>query len=126
MEDSLALSCIHTFMELSHGVVESVRPECRFSLETSMRTQNSAAFKETSNGGHFILVCIDWPVCVSRKQFLLSVTPPTSLRTIPSPQKKSDVDVGPCLTFPTITPGTNKLGFCFMLCRGVCVLCISI
>lgn len=67
----------------------------------------------------FILVCIDWPVCVSRKQFLLSATSPTSLRMIPSPQKKSDVDVGQCLTFPTITPGTNKLVFCFMLCRSV-------
>lgn len=68
----------------------------------------------------FILVCVLIGLFVlSRKQFLLSVTPPTSLRMIPSPQKKSDVDVGQCLTFPTITPGTSKLVFCFMLCRGV-------
>lgn len=31
MEDSLALSSIHTSMELSHSVVESFRPGCRLS-----------------------------------------------------------------------------------------------
>lgn len=69
-----------------------------------MAIQNSAAFREQSNEGQ-VYLGVYWLACLCvkissiafnhhRKLFLLSVTAPTSLLMIPSPQKKNDEDVG--------------------------------
>lgn len=67
-----------------------------------MAIQNFAAFREQSNEGQ-VYLGVYWLACLCvkissialnhrRKQW--SVTAPTSLLMIPSPQKKNDEDVG--------------------------------
>lgn len=54
-----ALSYIHTCMELSHSVVESVKPECRFSLKVYVDRDLELHQKSTSQSALIgLLVCL--------------------------------------------------------------------
>lgn len=82
-----ALSYIHTCMELSHSVVESVKPECRFSLKAYV--DGDLELHQKSKQGQFYLG-VHWSACLCvqnsfirlnhcQKLFLfLSMTSPTS------------------------------------------------
>lgn len=91
-----------------------------------------SAFREQSNEGQvylgvYRLACL----CVRigsialnhrRKLFLLSVTSPTSLLMIPSPQKKNDEDVGRdvMIDLSDVPSGIDKhILVHMMLCRSV-------
>lgn len=59
-----ALSYIHTCLELSHSVVESVKPEYRFSLKVYV--DGDLELHQKSKQVSLISECIDWPACASK------------------------------------------------------------